>query len=91
VCYPDGACGVPSEQACASDSQCRSGSCISGFCANPGAEVRGNGGLRCAVTATSAASNETSPAWLFGLALTLAVSRRRKAARTTHTNANAQR
>jgi MYXO-CTERM domain-containing protein len=87
VCFSDGACGVPSEQACASDAQCRSGACVSGYCANPGAEVRGNGGLRCAVTTTSAASDDTSPAWLFGLALTLAVSRRRKASRTSTTNA----
>jgi MYXO-CTERM domain-containing protein len=90
VCFGDGACGVPSNSGCTANAECRSGACVDGLCATPDSEVRGSGGLRCAVTTTSAASDETSPAWLFGLALTLAVSRRRKAARTS-TTTNAQR
>jgi hypothetical protein len=79
VCYADGACGLPDNQSCATSSACRSGACVQGLCAVADAEIRGNGGLSCAVTTTQpSASDETSPAWLFGLALTLAVSRRRK-------------
>jgi MYXO-CTERM domain-containing protein len=86
VCFGDGACGVPANNGCTANAECRSGACVDGICATPDSEVRGSGGLRCAVTTTSASSDETSPAWLFGLALTLAVSRRRKAARTSSTN-----
>jgi MYXO-CTERM domain-containing protein len=86
VCFSDGACGVPANNGCSTNEECRSGSCLGGLCATPDAEVRGNGGVSCAVSTAPASTKEApSPAWLFGLALTVAVSRRRKAARTTTT------
>jgi uncharacterized repeat protein (TIGR01451 family) len=86
VCFSDGACGVPSNGSCTENAQCRSGACADGFCTTPGAEVRGNGGVSCAVSTASAPANEpASPAWLLGLAISVAVTRRRKGRDTTTT------
>jgi len=79
VCYPDGACGVPSGDACESNDVCRSGTCIEGFCSAPNAEIRGKGGVRCSVTPASPSGDErTSPAWALGLAALVAFGRRRR-------------
>jgi outer membrane protein OmpA-like peptidoglycan-associated protein len=48
TCFSDGRCGLPANQQCTSDTQCRNGICVSGLCnAEAAAVATGRGLLSC--------------------------------------------